>query len=125
MNSLERQDHSFDAPVRIFDLGATVELLKNEERSHSGSRNAVTLVKTPSIKVVLIRLERGSSLPEHHAEGTIGLLVFSGAVDFTVAGETTHLTGGSYVALGEGISHTLHAQEESVVLLTVIPKQRA
>jgi quercetin dioxygenase-like cupin family protein len=124
METLERRNHDFDSLLHYFDLRQTAQLLKDERPIHSGSKNAVTLAKSPTINVVLILLQGGRVLPEYHTERATSILIFSGVVEFSTAEETTRLKSGMFVAVREGLTHTIRALEESILLVTVAPKMK-
>lgn len=122
MNNLRRQEHSFESPIHFFDLAETIQQLKDEHLPQGGIRNAVTVAKTPTLSTVLMLLPEGSSVPEHHTAGARSILVLNGLIDFVSSHRKTHLKTGAFVALGEGVSHELFAVEESVLLLSIVPK---
>jgi quercetin dioxygenase-like cupin family protein len=80
---------------------------------------AKTLFKKSDFRMVLIMMERGAILKEHHADGTISVQVLRGSIDFRVQGETYSLQGSSVLTLGASIQHELEAREESAILLTI------
>jgi quercetin dioxygenase-like cupin family protein len=80
---------------------------------------AKTLFKKSDFRMVLIMMDQGSILKEHHADGTISVHVLKGAIDFRVQGETRSLQTNSVLTLGASIKHELAAREESAILLTI------
>jgi quercetin dioxygenase-like cupin family protein len=80
---------------------------------------AKTLFKKSDFRMVLIMMDQGSILKEHHADGTISVHVLKGAIDFRVHGETRSLQTNSVLTLGASIKHELAAREESAILLTI------
>lgn len=123
MISPEREKHILEAALLSFDLTAHVNALKAEKTWESSSRNSITLVKTPSVRIVLMLLHAGAGVPAlQHAEGSISFLVLSGSVELLTPEKTTHLKASSLLYLEEGALHSVRSVEESIVLLTVIPK---
>jgi quercetin dioxygenase-like cupin family protein len=80
---------------------------------------AKTLFKKSDFRMVLIMMDQGSILKEHHADGTISVHVLKGAIDFRVHGGTRSLQTNSVLTLGASIKHELAAREESAILLTI------
>ena len=122
MDFSKRQEHSVADPVLSFDLAEKVRSLKLEKQWKTEGRDAITLVKTSSLRIVLMVLHEGTTMAEHSADGAIIVHVLSGSVDFIIKDNSTHLKASSLLSLAGGIPHSVRAIEESVLLLTVIPK---
>ena len=122
MDFSKRPEHSLSEPILTFDLTEQVRSLTLEKQWKTEGHDAITLVKSPSLRIVLMILQAGAALPEHSTSGTISVQVLSGSVDFIVEDKATHLKAASLLSLASGIPHSVHAIEESVVLLTVVPK---
>jgi len=56
---------------------------------------AKMLFKKSDFRMVLIMMDSGSVLKEHHADGTISIQVLKGSVDFRAQGETRSVVGGA------------------------------
>jgi quercetin dioxygenase-like cupin family protein len=80
---------------------------------------AKTLFKKSDFRMVLIVMEKGAILKEHHADGTISIQILKGSIDFRVQGESHTLRENSVLTLGASIKHELEAQGESAILLTI------
>jgi quercetin dioxygenase-like cupin family protein len=101
-----------------FDLAQ--EMKESEEKKPWPTGHfAKTLFKKSDFRMVLIMMERGAILKEHHADGTISVQVLRGSIDFRVQGETHSLHGNSVLTLGASIAHELEAREDSAILLTI------
>jgi quercetin dioxygenase-like cupin family protein len=101
-----------------FDLAQ--EMKESEQKKPwPAGHFAKTLFKKSDFRMVLIMMERGAILKEHHADGTISVQVLRGSIDFRVQGETHSLQGNSVLTLGASIKHELEAREESAILLTM------
>src|SRR5580693_10535510 len=68
---------------------------------------AKTLFKKSDFRMVLIMMDSGSLMKEHHADGTISVQVLKGSIDFRVRGETHGLSANSVLTLGASIKHEL------------------
>ena len=80
---------------------------------------ARTLFKKPDFRIVLISMDKGAILKEHHADGTISVQVLKGSIRFTAQGEAHSLEVNGVLTLGASIKHEVEAIEESVFLLTI------
>jgi quercetin dioxygenase-like cupin family protein len=80
---------------------------------------AKMLFKKSDFRMVLIMMDSGSILKEHHADGTISVQVLKGAIDFRVHGQVHSLQTNTVLTLGASIKHELEAREDSAILLTI------
>ena len=101
----------------LFDL--THEMGSEQKRPWPMGHTARTLFKTTDFRMVLISMEKGSILKEHHADGTISVQVLKGSIRFAAKGETHTLHPNTVVTLGASIKHEVEALEESGILLTI------
>lgn len=104
-------------PMR-FDFAE--EMMRSEQQRPWARGHFVrTLFKNPDFKMVLISMDKGSILKEHHADGTISIQVLKGSILFTAQGDDHRLRANSVLTLGPSIEHKVEAREESVFLLTI------
>ena len=82
-------------------------------------RRAETLLKTPSLRVVLITMRAGTELREHTAPGPITLQPLQGRFALVVEGEEQAITPGTVVALAERTRHAVRAIGDGAFLLTI------
>ncbi len=101
-----------------FDLAK--EMMHSEQkRPWPMGRYARTLLKTPDFRMVLVSMDKGCILKEHHADGSISLQVLKGSIRFTAQGDDHCLQVNSVLTLGPSIKHEVEALEESAFLLTI------
>ena len=120
--SMTTKDFSDDGimlkDIAQFDL--TQEMIGSEQRKPwPMGRYAKTLFKKPDFRMVLVSMEKGSTLKEHHADGTISVQILQGAIRFTVQGEAYELRANNVLTLGASIQHEVEALDASVFLLTI------
>ncbi len=101
-----------------FDLAQEMKE-SDQKRPWPMGHFAKMLFKKSDFRMVLIMMDSGSVLKEHHADGTISIQVLKGSVDFRAQGETRSLQVNSVLTLGASIQHELEAREESAILLTI------
>lgn len=78
-----------------------------------------TLFKKPDFRMVLIEMEPGAKMDEHHADGTICVQLIKGRIRFRVQERTHELGVGNLLTLGASIKHDVEALDDSALLLTI------
>ncbi len=79
-----------------------------------------TLVKTEDIEVIRLVLPKGRDIATHSAPGEITVQCLEGRVAFTALGKTMVLEPGHFLYLKANGPHTLRAEENSSLLLTIL-----
>jgi hypothetical protein len=102
-----------------FDLPFLIERMKHEEYRKKEPLNAVTLLHTPSKRVVLVALEPDTEIKSYQAKGSLKLQVFEGKINFHTRKNTVILTAGQKLMTYEKTKYTLTALEVCIVLLTI------
>ena len=90
-----------------------------QKRPWSTGHFAKTLFKKPDFRMVLILMDKGAVMKEHHADGTITVQVMKGSIDFRAQGVSHNLQPNSVLMLGASIKHEVAAREASAFLLTI------
>lgn len=106
-------------PLMDFDLDGELESLRATDSYHMTNHAAVTLVKRPGMRVVLIAMRAGGHMDEHHAHSPITVQVLHGRIRFEVEGGALELTPGRLIAVAEGIPHRVVGLEEGAFILTM------
>lgn len=101
-----------------FDLVREIEDSAQQQPWQSGLY-AKTLFKRDDFRTVLISMKRGARMKEHHADGTISILVVQGAVRVNAQGQTHGLKAHGLFTLAPSIKHDVEALEDSAFLLTI------
>ena len=114
------RERGLDAPLHTFSVQGALEQLRKESAWEPGDRNAVTLVKTERVRVVLIGMKKWTSLLEHRVEGPMTLYVIEGSIKFTVGTHYCTLKRSGLVSLDKSIPHDVEALEESAFLLPIL-----
>jgi quercetin dioxygenase-like cupin family protein len=101
-----------------FDL--TLEIADSEQQKPWPSGiHAKTLYKKQDFRAVLISMEAGARMQEHHVDGTTSVQMLSGHVRYSTEGQTYDLKAMSLMTVGASIKHAVEAVEASVFLLTI------
>jgi quercetin dioxygenase-like cupin family protein len=113
-------DRILDAPFMLIDVPGYIKQIKQEDSYEENKRNAITLVKSSDMTVVLIALKKNAELTEHKAEGRITIQVLKGEVEFSTSEGDSPLKEGQLVTLHKAMMHSVKAKEKSVLLLTIL-----
>lgn len=117
--SPERAPQQPGAAFQVFDLPAELAQVRLERGYREGERNANTLVKGDTFRIVLTALRAGDRLHEHEAPGWISIQAVAGRLRVRASGQTVELSTGHLLALAAGIRHDVEALEDSAFLLTI------
>jgi quercetin dioxygenase-like cupin family protein len=102
---------SFDLPQEIADAMS--------KKPWQAGHHAKTLFKKHDFRVVLVTMEGGAHMKEHHADGTISVQVLKGKIRMNVGGKPHELGVGNLFTLGASIRHDVEALDDSAFLLTI------
>ena len=104
-------------PIARLDLDEELRLLRASPRcnGHSGK----TLLREADLRIVLVILDRGAKLPDHHADGSLTIQTLDGRVVVALLDASFDLAPGQMLAVERGVSHSLVAIEDSAILLTI------
>lgn len=101
-----------------FDLAR--EMKESEQKKPwPGGHFAKMLFKKSDFRMVLMMMDQGAVLKEHHADGTISVQVLRGSIEFRVHGETHSVQTNGILTLAASIKHEVEAREDSAILLTI------
>lgn len=83
-------------------------------------RETYTLVKTDDLEILRLILPRGREIATHSAPGEITVQGLEGRVAFTALDKTVWLVPGHLLYLKANTPHSLRAEENSSLLLTIL-----
>jgi quercetin dioxygenase-like cupin family protein len=109
-------------PVDLHGLAG--ELLERALSEHSGRAARTLPHPVDGLRQTVIALKSGADLAEHESPGPATLLVLRGRARL-VAGDETVEVGAHQISPIPNRRHSLHAEEDSVVLLSVATAHRA
>ncbi len=112
-------DRMIDATLVNIDLPSYMAQIKREKPWKDGKRNAITVFKTNSMRIVIIALHEGAEMARHTAEGMISVQVLEGLLQFHTDQQSVELSKGQMLALHECIPHSVKAIRETIFLLTL------
>lgn len=110
-------------PVDSANPGAIHPIRLSEElrklRSRAGEVSSTTLVKTDTLRIVLMALRAGARLHEHHADGRLSVQVLEGEIEFGVDSGQCQLGPGTLISLEARVAHRVTARSDATLLLTI------
>lgn len=98
--------------------GQLIDIRPLGTRISSSVSNA--LFKTPQLELMRLVLPCGKGMPEHAVPGAVTIQCLEGAIELHAHQSTQTLRAGELVYLAGGERHSLHALEDSSVLLTLL-----
>lgn len=100
------------APGEVIDVRPLGEAIETAQTR--------TLVKTNAMEVIRLVLRKGKEIATHSAPGEITVHCVEGKVTITSAGKSCELTTGTMLYLASGEPHSVHASEDSTLLVTIL-----
>jgi quercetin dioxygenase-like cupin family protein len=104
--------------VKAFDIAEELQHLYTR-KPWPKKLTSNMLLKSADFRIVLIAMEAGAVLGEHHNDGRISIHVLEGSVTMRVEEQKQTLAAGQILALDRSIRHDVQAVEDSVLLLTI------
>lgn len=115
--------HQLSGDILGFDLDVESAGIMEAAKEAAGGRAAKTLVKEGPLRLTIMGFSAGSALHEHKAPGPITFEVRTGLVEVSAGGESSLMAAGDILVLHDAISHSLVANSDAVVLLTIAMKE--
>jgi quercetin dioxygenase-like cupin family protein len=116
MSSLRR---TIEGDILVHHLTQDERMIDQDLLARHG-RTARTLVKEGTLRLTLIALAAGGSLPAHHTEGPVMIHVLEGSVVVEAVGSEYSLVPGELLVLASEVEHAARSTTGSVFLLTVV-----
>lgn len=116
MSSLDRV---IEGDILVHHLKRDEQMIDQGLLTRHG-RSARTLVKDGPLRLTVIALAAGGSLPSHHAEGPVTIHLLEGGAVFDVAEREYPLISGDVLVLASGVQHGARSDGGCVFLLTVV-----
>ena len=119
LGSSQTTERSLDRPVMTLDLPAILGSMKQEETWRRARRNAMTLVKQPIFRIVLVALQAGAEIGAHETEGPVTVHAIEGRLTIRVGADEVSLNAGQLLILRPGLRHSMYAHDDAAFLLTL------
>lgn len=105
--------------VQSLRLGEEVEHLSRAEALRRRGRNARVVLQTGELRVLLVALGAGATMPEHSVPGGALVQVLSGKVVLRSGERVWLLEAGRLLSLAPGFPHSVETTEGCVILVTI------
>jgi quercetin dioxygenase-like cupin family protein len=117
------RSHQISGEVLSLDLEEESTAILDAARSAGIGHAAKTLVKDGPLRLVILGFTAGSALREHDTDGPVSIHALSGGVDVSIEERSERLEPGKALVINASISHSVVANEEAVLLLTIARPQ--
>lgn len=104
--------------VSSLDLASELAGAQQQKPWRSGVLSKL-LLKADDLRLLLITMETGARMKEHHADGTVSIHALQGILCVRVTEEAHDLHVGQILTIAQGIKHDVEAREDSAFLLTI------
>lgn len=102
-----------------FDLDEEARRAADPESLRRAGRSARTLLKDGPLRITLVVLAPGGSMPQHHTEGPITIHGLRGDLHVIVEGTEYELGVGDLLSIGVDVPHSVRSEDGAAFLLTV------
>lgn len=102
-----------------FDLEAIARELTLEEPYLREGQAARTLIRTSSLRVVLVALAAGRAIDEHHTKAVASVQALCGEIRVQLPDREVEVAARQLLVLGSGLSHDVRARTDSAFVLTL------
>jgi quercetin dioxygenase-like cupin family protein len=109
----------FAPPQHQFDLRAVARQLEQEHSAPRQGHRQTTLYRQGLSTVALFRFEAGAALADHSAAGTVTIHVIEGRMRVTTPEAEYLLSDGNLAVLAPATTHSVQAEEPTIMLLQV------
>lgn len=116
MSSLNRV---LDGDVLVHHLTEDERMLDRELLARHG-RTARTIVKDGPLRLTLMGLAGGGTMPVHKTDAQVTIHMLEGEVTFTAAGKEYPLRLADVLVFGPGVEHEARSIRGGMFLLTVV-----
>lgn len=116
--------HTLEAELLAFMLDHEGNLITQQARESTSGRTAKTIVKEGPLRVTVVGLRNGVTLEEHRTEAPVLIQVLAGLIHVTTSGGNVSVARGGMIALNSGVSHTVQAETDTALLLTIAGEMR-
>jgi quercetin dioxygenase-like cupin family protein len=107
-----------ESRVGLYDLNAEIERFPPDPGSVARHR-AEILIKTTTLRVVLVTMLAGGEMHEHAAPGPTTIQVLRGSIRLTIDDVAQDLNEGNLISLAGGVQHAVNGIADGAFLLTI------
>lgn len=104
--------------IARFDLNGEIGNAEKHKPWQAGVFSK-TLLKERDMRLVLTMMDKGASMDDHHADGSVSIHVLRGTLRLRAESAETDLHAGQLLTLLPSIGHQVEALEPCAFLLTI------
>jgi quercetin dioxygenase-like cupin family protein len=104
--------------VESFDLALEVEALK-ARKPWPQNLTSKMLLKSEDLRILLMAMETGARMEEHHSDGRISIQVLEGSVRIGIQQQIREISAGNLLAIDRSVKHDVEATQDSILLVTI------
>ena len=104
--------------VLTFLLGAEDDTLRELAESSKTGRAAKTLIKQGPLRITLVAMREGATLPSHQVAGPISIQTIRGCLRVTTEKGDVDVPASGLISLGSGVAHITKARDNCAILIT-------
>ena len=108
-----------NAPAFRISLPKYYRQIRTEKAWDNSERNAITLLHNDQLRLVMIALHEGGEIPSHKVDGPCMIQVQEGRIWVETDDMSITVDEGEILAVDAGVGHCVHAEMESIILLTL------
>ena len=113
----ERAARTLNRPLSSFELAEGIRRLRAEQEYVDGDRNALTLAKVGSFRLVLVAFRAGAAFDEGDQRGTTALQVIQGGLAVRVGEDSLELRESEIAVIGAGHPWSASALADGAMLI--------
>lgn len=103
----------------LFELATTARELRADDAYQRDGHTARTLVREPTMRVVLVVMKASARIAEHRAQEITTVHALTGSLRLTMPDRTIELTPGRLLVIPPDLRHDVAALTDSALLLTL------
>ena len=111
-------DRAPETSFHKINLGSFLKQIKKDKFWKDNDRNALTILKTSSMRIVLYAIRKNAEMIKQKKDGRISIQVLEGKLVFNSGSESVKLRSGQMLVLDESAAYSLVAGKKSFFLLT-------
>ncbi len=114
-----RPSERFAGSAGFIDLDCEAAELLERAKSSPHARAERTLYRHQGVTIAMFAFQESASLPSHAADGVVSVQVLTGRVRIAAGDESFTLSRGQLLRMVPKLTHDLHAEDSSVVLVQI------
>ena len=112
-------DRVLDASVLRITLPDCIRQIRSESAWENSDRNAITLLHSAHMRIVLVALKEGAQMNRHATDGALSVQVLQGRLWLETDAQSFSIDEEEIAALQPGLPHHVFAEQETLFLLTL------